>query len=127
MSAARLSVVILLAITTLLITDLPNFHLEGFFGLSNSHMTDILAHGSYYFVISFPLFLLSRKRKIPVLVLCFLLLLPAVLEFTQAFVPGRTASLYDMFGNYIGLAVGLSICFLLQHFSSILKKREQTP
>ena len=125
MKAGRISVVIFLFIATLLITDLPNFHLEGLFGLKNSHATDIIAHGSYYFIISFPLFLVLRNRKIPVPVFCLLFLIPALLEISQAFIPGRTASLYDMLGNYIGLVVGLAICLLCQYFWQILKSRAQ--
>ena len=127
MKAGSIFVLILLFIATLLITDLPNFHLEGLFGLNNSHTTDIIAHGSYYFVISFPLFLVFRNRKISLGTFCVLLLIPALLELSQAFIPGRTASLYDMFGNYIGLIVGLAICLLCQHFWQLLKSCAQTP
>ena len=115
MNSAKVFILIFLFIVTSLITNIPYFHLDGLIGLRSSVATDILAHASYYFIISFPIFLLLYNVKIPSSFIYFLFFIPALLEFSQALVPGRTASATDMLGNYIGIAAGLSICFLCRY------------
>jgi VanZ family protein len=115
MNLTRVLIIIGLFIVTFFITNTPDFHLDGLIGLRSSTATDIMSHASYYFIITFPIFILLNNTRIPVFFICFLLFIPAIFEFSQAFVPGRSVSAYDMLGNYIGIISGLSICFLCRY------------
>lgn len=123
MNSIRFFTLILLLVVTLFITNTPNFHLEGYLGLHNFLASDIAIHGSYYFVITFPVFLLLQNTKIPAFVIYIFFFIPAIFEFSQALIPGRTVSAYDMLGNYLGLAAGLSICFFMRY---LLKGKYRT-
>lgn len=116
MNLIRLLVLFFLLVITFLVTNMPNFHLDGYIGLPNSTFMGIASHAGYYFVMSLSIFILFHNLRIPVLLVYFLFSIPALFEFSQGLMPGRTVSIYDMLGNYIGLAVGLSIGFLLRHF-----------
>jgi VanZ family protein len=101
---------------------MPNFHLDGYLGLPGTLLIDMTIHGSYYFIITFPIFLLLHNRKMPVLFLYFLFFIPALFEFSQALIPGRSVSAHDLIANYLGIAPALSICFFVRYIFRETKK-----
>lgn len=48
------------------------------------------------------------RRRARLWIALFLLMLGAVIEYTQGFVPGRDASAADMFANAIGILIGIA-------------------
>lgn len=125
MKIIRVVAIGVLGIITLLVTNLPGFHLHEYFGLPNSNTTDIICHGIYYFVVTSILIILYANISIPVIFLFILLLIPAILEVSQLLMPGRTVSAYDLLGNYLGLgaAILLNIAspFILTRISRFFK------
>ena len=114
MNYARVIIIIILFFVTLLITNFPKFHLGEYFGMDGTRDMDMISHAVFYFVMCIVTLLLFQNSKISRLASFVLWVLPAILEFTQAFVPGRTVSFFDMIGNYLGIVSGLLIYLLVK-------------
>lgn len=102
-----------LIILTIVVTSLPNLHLEKTFGLEYSWWFDMLQHGGYYFMLGVTLFLLFPGKKHLQLILFYLCLGSLILEILQLWIPGRAFTQLDITSNYIGIAAAFLINFFI--------------
>lgn len=59
------------------------------------------------------------RRRARLWIALFLLMLGAVIEFTQGFVPGRDASAPDMLANAVGVLIGIAVA---APFSALMRR-----
>lgn len=112
----KITLLVLAAALTLLVTLMPNFHPEKQLGLNYHWQLDVLFHSGYYLVLTLALRFLLTKPHNNFIFLGLLLLTATALELLQIWVPHRAFSKMDMASNGIGIVLGGVI------YSTLLKK-----
>ena len=94
--------------------DIPSIEIWGF---------DKIAHLGIYLVwgVLAALYLLKRKASLTMVWLSFfiMLLLAALDEFRQFYIPGRQVSVYDLLANASGLLLAFLLFFILKSRNSV--------
>ena len=95
--------IIALLIVTIVLTNLPDFHLEEYLGMEYAWWFDMLQHGGYYLVATLTLFHLLPYQKRSYRLFLIVFGISAALEFSQLLVDGRSFSMLDLTSNFLGI------------------------
>jgi hypothetical protein len=112
----RSVLVLVLAIFTYLLCEIPNFHPEEFIGMKYHWWLDMFFHGGYYFAATLLLYgLFCPKEKI-LLFFIFVLTISFVFEGLQFLAPGRTPSLIDVLSNFMGISFASLVGYAFSNY-----------
>lgn len=114
-----------LAVLTLILCALPDFHLENYLGMEYTWWFDMIQHGGYYFVVTLILHLLLPDKNYSELLLFFLFFGSFLFEILQVWIPLRTFTILDLASNFIGISFALLILWLIRIIKN--KSLKRTP
>lgn len=108
-NARRKLLLMLVIVLTVVLSSLPDLHLERMMGLEYSWGFDLLQHGGYYFLFTLYLFHLLPSETPSLSFFIPIFFFSVILEFIQLMIPGRTVSVLDITNNFLGISAAFTV------------------
>jgi VanZ family protein len=118
------TLLILLAVATLLFCCYPSFHPDQIMGWEYRVWVDSFFHGSYFFLLTISLQKLASPKISSFACALYVVAASTALEVVQLFIPGRSFSLFDMAANLTGILLAYLLPFGWLYITAYRQQRE---